>query len=111
MESIETYDFDVLEIVPTAARTRRADTMSNGIDRVVITGASSGIGFDMARRFLAEGSRLLLNARDPDKLDGACRRLEGGDRVVAVPGDVGDPATARAVIAVARAHLGGVDVL
>ena len=85
--------------------------MSNRIDRVVITGASSGIGFDMARRFLAEGSRLLLNARDPDKLDGACRHLEGGDRVVAVPGDVADPATARAVVAAARAHLGGVDVL
>jgi NAD(P)-dependent dehydrogenase (short-subunit alcohol dehydrogenase family) len=111
MESIETYDFDVLEIVPTAARTRRADAMSNRIDRVVITGASSGIGFDMARRFLAEGSRVLLNARDPEKLEGARRRLEGGRRVFAVPGDVGQPATARAVVAAAREQLGGIDVL
>ena len=57
--------------------------MSNRIDRVVITGASSGIGFDMARRFLAEGSQLLINARNPEKLEAARRRLEGGRRVVA----------------------------
>jgi len=85
--------------------------MSNRIDRVVITGASSGIGFDIAGRFLAEGSSLVLNARDPEKLETARRRLEGGGRVVAVPGDIGDPATARAVVAAAREHLGGIDVL
>src|SRR5262249_31220504 len=111
MESIATYDFDVLEIARTPARERRAGAMSNRIDRVVITGASSGIGFDMARRFLAEGSQVLLNARDPEKLEGARRRLEGGRRVVAVPGDVGQPATARAVAAAAREQLGGIDVL
>jgi len=85
--------------------------MSNRIDRVVITGASSGIGFDMARRFLAEGSHVLLNARDPEKLERARRRLEGGPRVVAVPGHVGEPATARALVAAAREQLGGIDVL
>ena len=85
--------------------------MSNRIDRVVITGASSGIGLDLARRFLAEGSSLVLNGRDPEKLERARRSLDGGRRVVAVPGHVGDPATARAVAAAAREHWGGVDVL
>ena len=85
--------------------------MSNRIDRVVITGASSGIGFDMARRFLVEGSRVVLNARDPEKLEEARRRLEGGRRVVAVPGHVGEPGTALAVVAAAREHLGGIDIL
>ncbi|MGK4009013.1 SDR family oxidoreductase [Sorangium sp. So ce1036] len=85
--------------------------MSNRIDRVVITGASSGIGLDLARRFLAEGSRLIVNGRDPEKLERARRSLEGGARVVAVPGHVGDRATARAVAAAAQEHLGGVDVL
>jgi NAD(P)-dependent dehydrogenase (short-subunit alcohol dehydrogenase family) len=85
--------------------------MSNRIDRVVITGASSGIGLDLARRFLAEGSRLIVNGRDPEKLDRARRSLEGGARVVAVPGHVGDRATARAVAAAAQEHFGGVDVL
>jgi NAD(P)-dependent dehydrogenase (short-subunit alcohol dehydrogenase family) len=81
--------------------------MSNKIDRVVITGASSGMGFDMARRFLAEGSRVLVNARDPERLEMARRRLEGGQRVVAVAGHVGEPGTARAVVAAARDHLAG----
>lgn len=81
------------------------------IDRVVITGASSGIGLDIARRLLDEGSRLVLTARDPDKLERARRVLAAGDRVVTVPGHVGDPATAQAVAAVARRHLDGVDVL
>ena len=85
--------------------------MSNRIDRVVITGASSGIGYDMAKRFLAEGSRVLLSGRDPQKLERARRRLEGGPRAVAVAGHVGDPATARAIAAAAREQLGGIDVL
>jgi NAD(P)-dependent dehydrogenase (short-subunit alcohol dehydrogenase family) len=85
--------------------------MSSKIDRVVITGASSGIGLDMARRFLAEGSRVLVNARDPERLEMARRRLDGGQRVVAVAGHVGEPGTARAVVAAARDHFGGIDVL
>ena len=39
--------------------------MSQKIDRVIITGASSGIGFDLAARFLAEGSRVVINGRIP----------------------------------------------
>src|SRR5262245_51716936 len=85
--------------------------MSTRIDRVVITGASSGIGLDLARRFLAEGSSLVLNARDPEKLEGARRGLEGGRRVVAVPGHVGDAATARAVAAAAKEQGRGADEL
>ncbi len=85
--------------------------MSNRIDRVVITGASSGIGLDLARRFLAEGSRVLINGRDGEKLEQARRSLGAGERAVAVAGHVGEPATARAVATAAREHFGGVDVL
>ena len=85
--------------------------MSNRIDRVVITGASSGIGLDLARRFVAEGSSVVINGRDPEKLERARRSLEEERRVVAVAGHVGEPATARAVAAAARERFGGVDVL
>jgi len=84
--------------------------MSDRIDRVVITGAGSGIGLDMARAFLARGSRLVINGRDAEKLERARRSLEPGT-IVAVPGHVGDPATGRALAAAAREHFGGVDVL
>jgi NAD(P)-dependent dehydrogenase (short-subunit alcohol dehydrogenase family) len=85
--------------------------MSQRIDRVVITGASSGIGLDLARRFLKEGSRLVLNGRDPEKLERARRSLGEADRVVTVAGHVGAPETAEALAAAARERLGGVDVL
>jgi len=85
--------------------------MSNRIERVVITGASSGIGLDLARRFVAEGSSVVINGRDREKLERARRSLGEERRVVAVAGDVGDAATARAIATAARDRFGGVDVL
>ena len=105
MESMRTYDFLVLENADTYV------SMSNRIDRVVITGASSGIGLDLARRFVAEGSSVVINGRDRDKLERARRSLGEARRVVAVAGHVGEPATARAVATAARERFGGVDVL
>jgi NAD(P)-dependent dehydrogenase (short-subunit alcohol dehydrogenase family) len=85
--------------------------MSVRIDRVIITGASSGIGFDVARRFLAEGSRVLINGRDAAKLEQAREALGQPDRVVAVAGAVGDPGTGLRLAEAAKRHFGGVDVL
>ena len=85
--------------------------MSARIDRVIITGASSGIGFDVARRFLAEGSRVVINGRDAAKLEQAREALGQPDRVVAVVGAVGDPGTGRLLAEAAKRRFGGVDVL
>jgi len=79
--------------------------------RVVITGASSGIGLDAARRFVRAGDRVLLNGRNAAKLAEAASRLEGGDRVAVVPGDTALPETARHIAEAARERWGGVDVL
>lgn len=85
--------------------------MNERTDRVIITGASSGIGCDLARRFVARGARLVINGRDPDRLEAARRALDAGERVVTVAGAIGEPATARALARAAREHLGGADVL
>ena len=84
--------------------------MNDRIHRVMITGAGSGIGLDMARAFLARGSRLVINGRDPEKLERVRRSLDPS-QIVAVPGDIGDPATGPALADAAREHFGGVDVL
>jgi NAD(P)-dependent dehydrogenase (short-subunit alcohol dehydrogenase family) len=82
------------------------------IDRVIVTGASSGIGFDLARRFLAEGSRVLINGRDEGRLTQARIALGApADRLVAVAGDVGKRETAARLAEAAQRHFGGVDVL
>jgi NAD(P)-dependent dehydrogenase (short-subunit alcohol dehydrogenase family) len=83
-----------------------------GTERIIITGATGGLGFDMARRFLAEGARVVIGGRDPQKLARAREEL-GADtgRLVAVAGHVGDAATGRKLAEVARASFGGADVL
>jgi NAD(P)-dependent dehydrogenase (short-subunit alcohol dehydrogenase family) len=82
------------------------------IDRVIITGASSGIGFGLAQRFLEQGARVIINARDEAKLARARDALSShGDRVIPVLGPIGQPDTARRLAAAARTRLGGADVL
>lgn len=85
--------------------------MSQSIDRVVITGASSGIGLDLARSFLAAGSRVLINGRDPEKLRLAVKALGDSERIVSVAGHVGERSTARRIADTAVDAFGGVDVL
>jgi len=87
------------------------EDMSSNIERVIVTGASSGIGFDAARRFAELGCRVILNGRDAQKLDRARASLERPDRVIAVAGAIGDPETGKRLARAAEEHMGGVDVL
>jgi short-subunit dehydrogenase len=59
-------------------------------DFAVITGASSGIGFELAKVFAENGFDLLINAED-DELDQAQRELSvGGGEVEAVRADLSE---------------------
>ena len=83
---------------------------------VVLTGASSGIGRELARQLAAQGAWLALAARSRAELDEAvaeCLTVGGavGARVLAVPTDVAEEDQCRALVARAAAELGGVDVL
>ncbi len=79
--------------------------------RVIITGASSGIGLDLARRFVADGACVVLNARDPERLRVVKRELGAPERVRSVAGDVADLRTGQQIAAVASSAFGGADVL
>ena len=52
--------------------------MSTQTTTVLITGASSGIGLDVARGFLEKGSNVVLNARNGEKLAAAAQALGEG---------------------------------
>lgn len=57
---------------------------------VWITGAGSGIGAAMARRFAAEGYAVALTARGREGLEEVAASLNTGARCLIVPGDVTD---------------------
>ena len=60
--------------------------------RVVITGVSRGVGFQIAMRFLAEGAQVLGVARNAANLARAARELRAYGKVCGfVRADVGRP--------------------
>ena len=77
----------------------------------VVTGAGAGLGRAEALALAAAGARVVLNDL-PGAADEAADeiRSRGGDAVV-VPGDVGERATADAMVAAAVDELGGLDVV
>jgi meso-butanediol dehydrogenase/(S,S)-butanediol dehydrogenase/diacetyl reductase len=77
---------------------------------VVVTGASSGIGDGIARRFAAEGANLVLAARRKDKLEDLAAEI-GADRALAVTTDVTSQDDVQAMIDAGAARFGGIDVL
>ncbi len=85
--------------------------MSANDKTVLITGGSSGIGYDVARGFLQKGANVLLNGRNPEKLSKAAESLGHPDRVAVVSGDIGDRATGESMVRVALERFGSVDVL
>jgi NAD(P)-dependent dehydrogenase (short-subunit alcohol dehydrogenase family) len=77
--------------------------------RVVIVGASSGLGRSLAIGLGATGDRVALLARRKDRLDEAA--AEAGPGAAAIACDVTDPESCRAAIAEAATTLGGIDAL
>jgi NAD(P)-dependent dehydrogenase (short-subunit alcohol dehydrogenase family) len=80
---------------------------SNHKQTVVITGASSGIGFGLTKAFLAEGFNVVANSRRVKEAG----TLTPADDLLLVDGDVGEASTARNLINSAEQRFGRVDVL
>ncbi|HYC36684.1 MAG TPA: SDR family oxidoreductase [Usitatibacter sp.] len=79
---------------------------------VVITGASRGIGAELARQLAAQGAKLVLAARSERELEGVaadCRAR--GAAVLTVKADVSKERDCQAVVSGAALAFGGIDVL
>jgi 3-oxoacyl-[acyl-carrier protein] reductase len=77
----------------------------------VVTGASRGIGRDVAGRLCAEGASVLLVARGEEELEAAARGVEGPGTAATLALDVTEADAAERVVAAAADRLGPVDVL
>jgi NAD(P)-dependent dehydrogenase (short-subunit alcohol dehydrogenase family) len=84
-------------------------------DRVaIVSGASSGIGLAVAERLGSEGARLVIVGAPADADDlalAAAALAEAGIEARALARDIGDPATAGEVVALAESACGRLDVL
>ena len=78
----------------------------------IVTGAASGFGAGIARRFASEGARIVVN---DVRGDGAAEMAEeirrGGARAIACAGDVSKDADVAALVASTMAAFGRVDVV
>jgi 3-oxoacyl-[acyl-carrier protein] reductase len=81
--------------------------------RAIVTGGSRGIGYETARLFLQEGARVLICARDGDKLNAARDVLsrETGGEVHVIAADMSNEPDVVRVVDAARQQLGGIDIL
>lgn len=78
----------------------------------VVTGASSGIGRELARQLAAHGCAVAAVARRPDFLaDLVAQIAAAGGRALAVPADVGSREQVEAAFARARAAFGPIDLV
>ncbi len=79
---------------------------------VIVTGASQGVGEQLAQQLAARGAWLALAARHADALEAVAARcrLRGG-RAIAIPTDVTDPVECQRLIERALAEYGRIDTL
>lgn len=78
--------------------------------RVVITGASSGIGLATAHRAAAAGASVALIARNGEALAAIAEEIEGkGGRAIVIPADVGNRDEVEAAATATIAAFGGID--
>lgn len=78
---------------------------------IIVTGASSGIGKEIARYFLDRGDNVVINSATAGKLSLVYEELGGGENLAMVAGDVQDKGTGDKLLATALAQFGSADVL
>ncbi|MDR5816589.1 MULTISPECIES: SDR family oxidoreductase [unclassified Caballeronia] len=77
--------------------------MSNTQKVVIVTGASQGIGAEIVAAFRAQGHAVVATARSIQQAD--------DPNIIAVPGDIGERATAQRVVDAAIENFGRIDTL
>jgi NAD(P)-dependent dehydrogenase (short-subunit alcohol dehydrogenase family) len=78
----------------------------------IVTGGTSGIGKEVATRFVAEGGSVVVNGRDAGKAAIAAQEIDpSGKRAIVQVGDIALPATGQEMVKLATDRFGRLDVL
>lgn len=81
------------------------------VKTVIVTGASSGLGFAIAQAYLARGYNVVGNARSLERLQAAAEQLGNPESLLLVAGDIALPETATRLFEQAEEKFGQVDIL
>lgn len=80
--------------------------------RAIVTGASEGVGAEVARRFAREGAEVVLAARTKAKLEEVATELrDGGGTAHVVPADLTSVDVCELLVERSVSLMGGVDIL
>src|ERR671939_960302 len=86
--------------------------MTGQVKVAIVTGAGSGIGRAVALALVGEGYAVALAGRRREPLEATAKAAEGRPgRALAVPTDVGDPASVKALFARTKEAFGRLDLL
>jgi 3-hydroxybutyrate dehydrogenase len=77
----------------------------------IVTGAASGIGYAIAKRYVEEGGRVVIADIKMDMAERAARDLGGSERVIAIEMDVTSEEAVNAGVAKTVSTFGTVDIL
>jgi short-subunit dehydrogenase len=75
---------------------------------VIVTGASSGIGYATAKRLSEKGASTALVSRSKEKLEQLSKKLQDS---MPVPADMTKPEEIKEMVKRTEAHFGRIDVL
>lgn len=76
---------------------------------ILVTGSTSGIGYAMAERLVADGAKVLVHGHDEEHVAAACAKL--GASTQGATGDLAEPATAQVLVDAAVRAFGRIDGL
>jgi 3-oxoacyl-[acyl-carrier protein] reductase len=81
--------------------------------KALVTGASRGLGYAIARLLAQEGALVAVNSRNVGKLSAAAQAIaiDTGSKIFACPGDISEPQIPANLVQQAVQLLGGLDLL
>lgn len=76
-----------------------------------VTGGTRGIGRAIAEAFVAEGAKVVVNGRSPDKGAAAIAEMNAGDSVHFIAGDVTEQSVCEGLVDQTVDHFGRIDIM